>query len=130
LTLVQPIRELENKVATTEDFVTSWRAAAPAPKQLAAVFAELISLAREHDAEVTSLTPQAEQPLDTIGLIPVSLQATGSYRSLRELLAGLEAMSGRVWIEDLHLQPLEKQADTLTCTIKLIIFANRVEISS
>jgi Tfp pilus assembly protein PilO len=130
LTLVQPIRELEEKLAATEQFVSTWQSKAPAPNQLASVFAEIINVAREHDAEVTSLAPQAEQPLKAISLIPVSLQAKGSYRSLRGMLQRLEGMSGQVWIEDLHLQPLDKQTDTLNCTIKLIIFANRVEFST
>jgi Tfp pilus assembly protein PilO len=129
LTLVQPIREIEDKLAATEQFIKSWRGKAPAPDQVAAVFAEVISLARENDVEVTSLSPQAEQPLETIGLIPVALQATGSYRSLRGMIQRLEAKSGLVWIEELHLQPQDKQTDVLTCTIKLEIFANRSEIS-
>jgi Tfp pilus assembly protein PilO len=129
LTLVQPIRELEEKQAATEQFIRSWRSKAPTPNRVAAVFAEVIRLARECDVEVTSLVPQAEQPLETIGLIPVALQAKGSYRSLHGMLERLETMSGLVWIEEMHLQPQDKASESLSCTIKLIIFANRGEIS-
>jgi Tfp pilus assembly protein PilO len=130
LPLVQPIRDLQDKQAATERFVDSWRSKAPAPEQVASIFAQVITLARANDVEVTSLSPQAEQPLETIGLIPVSLQAKGSYRSLHQLLAGLEAMSGLVWIDEAHLQPQDKTApESLNCTLKLIIFINRGEIS-
>ena len=92
------------------------------------MFAEVIALARENDVEVSSLSPQAEQPLETIGLVPVALQAKGSYRSLRGMIERLEAMSSLVWIEDVHFQPLDKRTDAFGCTLKLIIFVNRGEI--
>jgi len=130
LTMVQPIRELEAKLSATERFIQSWRGRAPAPTQVASVFAQIISLARESDVDITSLSPQAEQSLETIGLIPVAVQARGSYRSLRGLLERLDAMSGQVWIEELHLQPHDKGTETLGCTLKLIIFVNRSEISA
>ena len=41
----------------------------------------------------------------------------------------LEAMPGLIWIDEVHLQPQEKGEGSITCTLKLIIFANRTEIS-
>lgn len=130
VSLAKSIQEAEAKLATTEEFIGVWRAQTPTPKHLPAVYSEIISLAQDHGAEVTSLLPQAEQPLNTIGLVPVVLQSAGSYQSLRGLLIRLETMSGRVWVEEVHLQPLDKQSDRLSGTIKLIIFTNRDEISS
>jgi Tfp pilus assembly protein PilO len=130
LTMIQPIRDLEEKLAATERFTTSWRSRASAPTQVASVFARITALARESDVDITSFSPQAEQPLETIGLIPVALQARGSYRSLRGLLERLETMSGQIWIEELHLQPQDKEMESLSCTLKLIIFVNRSEISA
>jgi Tfp pilus assembly protein PilO len=128
LTLIQSIRDLQEKQAATERFVNGWRSKAPVPDQVSSLFAQVIVLARENDVEVTSLSPQAEQPLETIGRIPVSLQAKGSYRSLRGLLEGLEAMSGLIWMDEVHFQPQDKTSESLSCTLKLIIFTNRNEI--
>lgn len=130
LTMIQPLRELEEKLTATERFIATWRSRSSRPSQVASVFAQIITQARENDVDITSLSPQAEQPLETIGLIPVAVQAQGSYRSLRGLLERLETMSGQVWVEELHFQPHEKENETLTCTLKLMIFVNRSEISA
>lgn len=129
LTLVQQIRELENRLAATEQFNSAWQSQAPFSQHVASVFADVIRHAKESGAEVMSLSPQAEQPLETISRIPVALTVEGSYHSLHALLACLEGTTGEVWIDEIHLQPKEKGAGRLGCTIKLVIFAKRNEIS-
>ena len=86
-------------------------------------------MATYNSSQVTSFAPQAEQPLETVGLVPVALQAEGSYQSLHQLLERLEEMRGLVWIDEVHLRPQEQGGGRLSCTLKLIIFANRGEIS-
>lgn len=129
LTLVQRIRELEEQFAATEQFNLAWQNKAPASQHVASVFADVIRHAKESGAEVMSLSPQAERPLETISRIPVSLTVEGSYHSLHALLACLEGMTGVVWVDEIQLQPKEKGASRLACTIKLVIFSKRSEIS-
>jgi Tfp pilus assembly protein PilO len=128
-TLVQPIRELEQQVATAQQMTAAWQRRAPDARHPAPLFAEVIRHANEAGAEVMNFAPQPEQPLETIGRIPVAMQAEGSYRSLHQLLTQLEGMRGLVWIDEVHFQPREKGGDRLSCTLKLIIFADRGEIS-
>jgi len=127
--LAQPLRQLEEQVAETHRFTQSWRQQAPRPNTLSSVFAEVIRQAKETGAEVMSITPQAEQPLETIGLVPVALQAEGSYRSLHELIERLEKMQGTLWVDDLQLEPHAGEGKRLHCSLKVIIFADRSEIS-
>jgi Tfp pilus assembly protein PilO len=129
LTLVQPIRALEDQLAETERFTSGWRAKAPTSHNAAPVFADIVRHAEEADARVLSFAPQAEQPCETLGRIPVALQAEGSYQSLHQLLERLEEMRGLVWIDEVHLQPQGQGDGRLSCTLKLTIFANRAEIS-
>lgn len=128
-TLVESIRALEQQVATTEQMTAAWQKRAPRSRHPAPIFAEVIRHAKEADAEVMNFVPQTEQPLETIGMIPVAMQAEGSYQSLHELLEKLESMRGLLWIDEVHLQPRNKGDGRISCMLKLIIFADRAEIS-
>ena len=127
--LARPMQELTEQAAAAERLKNSWRSRVPRSSLAAPVFAQVIRHAKETGAEVMSFAPQTEQPLETIGLIPVALQAEGSYRSLHELLEKLESMRGLVWIDEVHFQPQDREQERLGCTLKLIIFTNCAEIS-
>jgi Tfp pilus assembly protein PilO len=127
--LIEPTRELQKQLAATEEFARQWRRQAPPSHGVAAILAQVSRHAKAAGAEIVSITPQPELPLETVGRIPVSLQAAGSYRSLHEFLERLETLNGVVWIEELKVEPHAKAEEPLSCTLKLIIFSNRGEIS-
>jgi Tfp pilus assembly protein PilO len=129
LRLSDLIHELTERLHATEQFTAQWKSQAPPASHVTPVFAELIRHAKTAGAEIVSLSPQTELPLETIGRTPVSLQVRGSYRSLHELLQRVEEMQGVVWIDELNLQPQASGDKPLGCTLKLMIFSNRGEIS-
>lgn len=126
--LAEPIRKLEAQVDASRAFADAWREKSPGANAVAPLYAEVIRRAKETGAEVTTMSPQAEQSLSLVGLVPVAMQAEGTYRSIHALVEQLETMPSKVWVDDLLLIP-DREGGRVRCTLKLMIFVDRSEIS-
>ena len=87
------------------------------------------SVSPELSSEVVSFTPQPEQALKELSMIPVALRTRGNYHELHEFVHRLESLSIPVWIDEIEIPQAASEAGQLECGLRITIFADRAEIS-
>lgn len=127
--LVQPIAQMQEELKTTEAFVAQWRGRAPNGSQSSKTVGRILQAAELNEVEIVQLQPQEEVVLNTLQSAPIDLRVAGNYRQVFGMLRDLDEMRGTVWVEQLDLQAVSATDQKLECRIKLVIFADRGEIS-
>jgi type IV pilus assembly protein PilO len=127
--LASEIQQTQLKLDATQKFIDHWRKQAPQAESVAPVFGDIVKLARDSQTELVSFTPKTELPLENVSLVPVVVQARGSYHSLHEFLRELESLPLTIWIEDLEIQKRDSTSDLLECGFLMTIFTERSDIS-
>jgi Tfp pilus assembly protein PilO len=127
--LVQPITQTQQELNTTDAFIAQWRERSPRGSQLSQTVGRILQAAERNEVEIVQLQPQEETALQTITTTPVNLRVAGSYQHVYGMLRDLDKMGGVLWVEQLDLQAEPANNDELECTIKLVIFSDRGEIS-
>jgi Tfp pilus assembly protein PilO len=115
--------------ATTREYVTRLRGTAAAPSDVAALFAAVAERLKTAGVTTTIFRPEAKQSFVAVDRIPLSIGCTGEHDRLQSMLAGIERMNQRVWIDEFVLERGKENEEGMTCEVKLAIFVNNFEIS-
>ena len=127
--LIQPISQTQQELSATEAFITQWKERAPKESQLSKTVGRFLSVAEQNKVEIVQLQPQEEAVLNTLRTAVIQIRVAGSYPEIFGMLRDMDEMSGVLWVDQLDLQAEAADNEQLEGTIKLVIFADRGEIS-
>jgi Tfp pilus assembly protein PilO len=125
IALAQDQSELER----TREYTTNSRQRLPAHGRISAFLGRITKQADVAGAGTTRIEPQPEVELETLRVVPVVFAANGSFVEISRLLAGLEGLPERIWIEDLRLEGAREIGQKMKCELRLVVFAGNSEIS-
>lgn len=127
--LTKSAMQLQKQLDETKQFVAENRQ--PLPD--AARFSELGSRIT-HQAELAGVrtihfAPKTPKDLSELKLVPVDFDSEGSFRQLCQMLAGVEALPERIWVEEMRLTGSEETGKSTQCVLKLTVFTANSEKS-
>ena len=62
-------------------------------------------------------------------MLPVAFESEGSYQQICEMLAGVEAMPERIWVDEMRFTASQQDGQDERCALKLIVFTGNSEKS-
>lgn len=95
----------------------------------AALFGELSERFKSAGVTMTMFRPEPKSSFAAVDRLPATVQCKGPFEQLQALLASLEQLEQRVWVEDLLLERGSETAGDVKCEIRLAIFVDNFEIS-
>jgi len=116
------------EIAATRDYVRQYRGAVTEASQAASLFSLVTQFLRDSNLKTTAFRPEAKQSLVGVERFPLSIACRGSHVDTQALLARLEALDQRVWVDELLIEGNREDAQEVTCQVKLAIFINKFEI--
>jgi len=119
LSLSQTQTELER----TREYTNGYRQRLPVRGSFSALLGRITKQADMAGASTTRIEPQTATELDTLRVIPIVFSAKGSFIELSRLLAGLESLPERVWLEDVRLTAAREAGQKMECELRLVVFA-------
>jgi Tfp pilus assembly protein PilO len=120
---------IETEEAETRMYLDQWHKSSAKPGDTGRVFGELAEMFKSAGVETTTFKPEAKQSLAAVDRLPLTVGCTGSHDELQALLASLEQLSKRVWIDELVLERGAEAGSKMKCELKLAIFVDNFEIS-
>jgi Tfp pilus assembly protein PilO len=127
--IMAQIAERELQLRRTNEFVASWRERSPSGGGTAVMLGEISRLAREAGTQTTRLEPASPIEHEQMRSMPLTLACRGSLKQVFALLRGIEGLPQSIWCEDLRIERKEAKSDVLSCELKLVVFADKSEIS-
>jgi Tfp pilus assembly protein PilO len=128
-TLSIALAECQTQLERTKEYTSNWRQRLPTRGTFPALLSRITKQADVAGASTTRIEPQATMDLDTLRVIPVVFSAKGRFIEISRLLAGLESLPERVWLEDVRLNSAREHGKKVTCELRLVVFAGNSEIS-
>ncbi|HEV2972178.1 MAG TPA: type 4a pilus biogenesis protein PilO [Pirellulales bacterium] len=125
IALAQNQSELER----TREYTTSSRQRLPTHGTFSALLGRITKQADVAGAGTTRIEPQPEVELDTLRVVPVVFAAKGSFVEICRLLAGLEGLPERMWLDDVRFEALRETGQKMKCEMRLVVFAGKSENS-
>lgn len=122
-------KEIDDQQSATRAYVERYRGATGKPSDVAGLFATLSELLKQADVTTTMFRPETKQPFAAIERIPVTIGCTGDHERLLALLAKVERVNQRIWIDEVSLERGKEDGEGMTCRLKPVIFVNNFEIS-
>lgn len=115
------LRQTQQELAETRDFVAAWRQTAGGQNP-SVVFGELAGIVAAAGAKTTKLEPEPAVRGKYLTRVPVTLACEGTFPQVYRVLQRLEQMPYSLWVEDLHLTHERKDVPVVTCVLKLVMF--------
>jgi len=126
--LPQKLRQVNQQLAETREFVATRRGGLEAPR-LADVFGEITSIVSASGAKTTRLEPEPVVRMRCLNRVPVTLACEGSFPQVYRMLRRLEQMPHTIWIEDLHVTREAKEGAVVKCVLKLAMFTGQANFA-
>ncbi len=154
LPTARAIRELRSEIRAREDFIaksTSLPSAIvatqreldqvshytarrkehlPAAVQVPALLERMTRTAEAAGTSTTHFEPQTPRNLQQLRLVPILFGVHGGYGQICRMLAELERLPERIWVDELRLEAPRETGQQAECNLKLIIFAGNSEKSN
>jgi hypothetical protein len=86
-------------------------------------------VAKQSGVQTTRFVPEPVVKLASMERIGLKLGCRGKLDAIFDLLAGLEGLEYRLWIEELNLEPTGKDGELVQCDMVLEIFASNQDKS-
>lgn len=81
------------------------------------------------DVTPTHMEPARPVKLETLEQIPVTLSCKGDFQKIWSFLVTLDQQKQLFWFDRLSLQPARGDGQGLECSLDLVVFTSRAEIS-
>jgi Tfp pilus assembly protein PilO len=127
--LTVALAQTQTELERTREYTTHWRQRLPTHGTFSAFLGRITKQADVAGAGTTRIEPQPEVELDTLRVVPVVFAAKGSFVEISRLLAGLEGLPERIWLEDVRLAATREAGQKMKCELRLVVFAGNSEIS-
>lgn len=126
--LASRLRAAEAEEAATRAYVEKWSGAAVKPGDAARLYAALADCMKSAGVATTVFRPEPKQNFAVYERLPLTVACSGSFQQLQALLAAIEQLPQRIWIEEATFER-EKDGARMRCELKPAIFVNNFEIS-
>jgi hypothetical protein len=120
---------VDTEIEATRHYIERYRGASSSPADVSGLFARISDLLKTADVTVSNFKPEAKQTMGSIDRIPLTIGCSGRSDRLQSLLAGLEQLNQRLWVEELTMERGKEVGQDMTCELRLAIFTNHFEIS-
>jgi Tfp pilus assembly protein PilO len=120
---------LKKQLDQTRSYASENRRELPDTARLPEVGSRMTRQADLAGAQTTHFEPQPPKDLASLRMVPVAFDARGSYAQICQMLAGLETLPERIWVEELRIEPARESGKDEECSLKLIVFTANSEIS-
>jgi Tfp pilus assembly protein PilO len=121
--------QLEAELTATRKYLKAWRGLSARPGESARLFGQLAGLIKASGATTTVFRPEPKRMHATLERLPLVLGCRGTHEQVHAVLAAIEGLPARIWIDELTLERADENGVAVTCEIKLAIFADNFEIS-
>jgi Tfp pilus assembly protein PilO len=125
LSLSQTQAELER----TKEYTAGYRQRLPIRGSFSALLGRITKQADMAGASTTRIEPQAATEFDTLRAVPVVFHTKGSFVEISRLLAGLESLPERLWLDDVRLAAAREAGQKMQCELRLVVFAGSSDSS-
>jgi len=120
---------LRKQLEQTKSYVAENRRRLPDGARLPELGSRMTKQADLAGAHTTHFEPQTAKELADLRLLPVVFNAHGGYPEICRLLAGLESLPERIWVEEMRIEPVRENGKDAECSLKLTVFAANSENS-
>jgi Tfp pilus assembly protein PilO len=127
--LAKSIAQTEAELNRTREYSETFCQRLPTRSTFSSLLGRITKQADIAGASTTRIEPQTAADLDTLRLVPVVYKAKGSFADLSRLLAGLEGLPERIWLDDVRLTAKPEAGQKMECELKLVVFAGISESS-
>lgn len=121
--LVATTVALQKQLEQTKSFVAENRRELPGPARLPELGSRMTKQADLAGAHTTHFEPKAPKEFASLRMVPVAFNARGSFRQLCQMLAGLEGLPERIWVDEIRIEPARESGKDAECSLKLTVFA-------
>jgi Tfp pilus assembly protein PilO len=128
--LTARLAALQKQLDQTRNYVAENRRRLPDGARLPELGSRMTKQADLSGARTTHFEPQAPKELAGLRMVPIALSAEGSYGAVCRLLAGLETLPERIWVDDMRIEPSRDSGKDVQFNLKLIVFAGNSEKSN
>lgn len=122
-------KAIDDEQALTLEYVERYRGATGRPGDVAGLFASLSELLEHAGVKTTMFRPETKQSFAAVERIPVTIGCTGDTQHLLSLLASVERMNQRIWVDEITIERGKEAGEGMRCELKPAIFVNNFEIS-
>lgn len=122
-------KAVETEEAETREYLQRGRNGAGSKAEGAALFGELSEQFRSAGVTMTMFRPEPKSLHVAVDRLPATVQCQGTFLQLQSLLASLEQLRHRIWIEELLLERGAEIEGNVKCELRLAIFVDNFEIS-
>ncbi len=129
-----PARAVRMKAAQEEekktaDYVRRWRGSSAKAGDVAKVLGRLSETMKTSGVVTTAFRPEPKQSLAVLDRVSLSVGCVGTFAQVQTLLATLEGLPERIWIEEARFECDGKDREKMRCELKPAIFVDNFEIS-
>ncbi|MBL9082580.1 MAG: type 4a pilus biogenesis protein PilO [Planctomycetales bacterium] len=129
-TIPTRLRNIDAEIVATREYVDQWRGMRADPAALSGLFGELSKLVKQSGAQTTMFRPEAKVSLAELERTPLTIGCRGTFSQVQSLLATVEKLPHRIWIEAAKVESNVQNAELVECELRLAIFADKFEISN
>lgn len=123
------LKQIDQEFIDAHKHIEKWSGISNRPSDVAEMFGKLSNLAKLAGVATTAFRPEAKQSLATLERIPLTFGCRGTSEQVKTLLASIEGLNQRIWIDDALIEKSHQNGKLVTCELKLAIFADNFEIS-
>ena len=121
--------QLEKDLVATRQYLRDWRGISARPGESAQLFGQLADLVKASGASTTVFRPEPKRAHASIERLPLVLGCRGTHDQVHAVLAAVEKLPARIWIDEVSLERADQDGKFVSCEIRLAIFADNFEIS-
>jgi Tfp pilus assembly protein PilO len=111
------------------EYAAAWRQRIPTPATFSALLGRITRQADLSGAETTRIEPQSAIELASLRAVPILFSAKGNFGQISRLLAGLEHLPERIWLEDIRLEEMRESRQDIKADLRLVVFTGNSDIS-
>lgn len=128
-TIPEQLKHIDQEFVDAHQYVEKWRGVSNKPSDVAGLFGRLSNLTKVSGVATTAFRPEPKVSYATLERIPLTLGCRGTPEQVQTLIASIESLSQRVWIDEAVIERGKQNGKDVTCELKLAIFADNFEIS-
>ncbi|MCE9605275.1 MAG: type II secretion system protein M [Planctomycetia bacterium] len=123
------LKQIDQEFVDAHRYLEKWRGVSNKPSNIAELFGRLSNMAKASGVATTTFRPETKQAYATLERIPLTLGCRGTPEQVQTLLSSIELLNQRLWVDDVTIERSRQDGKSVTCELKLAIFADNFEIS-
>lgn len=125
----EQLKQIDQEFLDANKYLEDRRGITNKPSEVAEMFGRISNLAKVSGVSTTAFRPETKQSLATLERIPLTFGCRGTPQQVQTLLASLEGLNRRIWVDEVLIERNQQNGKLVTCELKLAIFADNFEIS-